>query len=353
MKQSEIAAKLGAAVKTEAELVAALDATIALANQSGPILAILRQRLGKADATNAELLSFANGDYPGHPFHGNQFVDKEAAGKSESGTGAHHLASKAAHEASKAAKTTAEHRKAAHLHMKAAKLHEEEGNDKTAAYHEAMAADHLHAAGSTKRDRDYLESKYGSSSKANEALANGTPVVPHEGMTPGADLIGDLHKQLANCIELGKTKANEYKTKVAEVLALANAKAEVEKSLANERRSRTDLMIEVALKDGKITLAEKETWQKEFANEATYQSAVDRYAKLTPKVPTRTNVERPGAQHAATANRQEQIETFVNEAMEQRKLPHLDAYAAVQKEHPELFAGMQEPSRKDERATVI
>ena len=351
MKLSEIAAKVGG--KTEPEIILALDDIVRLANE--------------------RRMQLANGDYPGHPFHGNQFVGAEEAAKSESGSGAHHMASKKAHEASKAAKTTVEHRKAAHLHMKAAKLHEEEGNDETARYHEEMAKDHLHAAGANKRDRDYLESKYGKNSVANEiydqitgalrkamkkddapltevlSFANDLPIVPHEGMN--GDVIGELHKQLTKCMELQKTKANEILVLTKARQDSDAAKDAAEKQFANERKARVDMLIDLGLKSGKIVLAEKDQWIKDFANEGTFAITLDRYGKLVQKLPTTTHVTAAGQQNGNTVTRNDQIATAVQTTMANEKCTYDEAWTKVKKAQPGLFAGMKEPGA--ERSAVV
>ena len=79
------------------------------------------------------------GDYPGHPFRGNQYADGE-------GEGEHHRASHRAHTASISAHSAHDHKVAQREHEHAAKLHEDEGNESVAAYHEAAAAYHAKAA---------------------------------------------------------------------------------------------------------------------------------------------------------------------------------------------------------------
>jgi hypothetical protein len=78
------------------------------------------------------------GDYPGHPFHGNQY-----------GAGANTVAGRAsakAHEATKGADTAQEHKAAAILHRKAAKLQAAKGNTDAADYHNMMGQYHDSAA---------------------------------------------------------------------------------------------------------------------------------------------------------------------------------------------------------------
>ena len=87
----------------------------------------------------------ANGDFPGHPFRGNQYADGKG------GTGEHHLASEAAHHASKEAKDKKSHRAAA-------SAHEDAGNSDTADYHHAMAAFHSKSAASEGRMKNTDES---------------------------------------------------------------------------------------------------------------------------------------------------------------------------------------------------
>lgn len=76
------------------------------------------------------------GDYPGHPFRGNQYAEGEGEG------GEHNVASSRAHAHSMSARTSAQHRKAASAHRHASKLQREEGHEETADYHEAAAKYH-------------------------------------------------------------------------------------------------------------------------------------------------------------------------------------------------------------------
>lgn len=88
------------------------------------------------------------GDYPGHPFRGNQ----HAGGR---GAGAHHGASSTAHRASVRAHNGGSHSAAANYHKAAAKAHKAAGNVKMVKHHEAMAANHAtHAAATGKAAGD-------------------------------------------------------------------------------------------------------------------------------------------------------------------------------------------------------
>ena len=97
---------------------------------------------GGAIEAAAQVGDVEKGDFPGHPFRGNQ----HAGGSAE---GAHHKASRAAHEATKAAvgaKNKEAHAKAAEAHSKAADKQRKAGNEKAADHHEKMAQYHKEAS---------------------------------------------------------------------------------------------------------------------------------------------------------------------------------------------------------------
>jgi hypothetical protein len=84
-----------------------------------------------------------NGDYPGHPFHGNQFVEG-SSGRSQS-----NRASGAAHDATRDAMKSgdkADHEHASAMHKHAAAAANKSGNKSLALYHDSMANMHADAA---------------------------------------------------------------------------------------------------------------------------------------------------------------------------------------------------------------
>lgn len=83
--------------------------------------------------------SLEAGDYPGHPFRGNQFGEGQSGGMAGK-------ASAKAHEATKSAATAPEHKAAAALHRTAARMQAKKGNADTAQYHQMMAQYHDSAA---------------------------------------------------------------------------------------------------------------------------------------------------------------------------------------------------------------
>lgn len=222
MKLSELAAKLGVAAKTEQDIVAALDSTIAMANEGRKVMTLMRGTIAKApsrkdkpEATCDEVLAFVN-----------------------------------------------------------------------------------------------------------EAI------VPHAGME-GTE-IGKLQKELANCLAGQGTKANEITT--------------LKTALANERKARTDLVIANALDRGTITKAEEANWRTQFANEETFDATLTEFSKLTPKLPTTSHLPNGGARHSDSGDLQRKITTLVNEVMDKSGLNYDAAFGTVKRDHPELFAGMVNPS---------
>jgi len=90
----------------------------------------------------ANLDAILNGDYPGHPFRGNQYAKGKGGGRKGAG-GAHHQASKMAHRASVAASSgKSGHNVAAKSHKAAAALHEAKGNKRMVAHHKAQEKFH-------------------------------------------------------------------------------------------------------------------------------------------------------------------------------------------------------------------
>lgn len=100
------------------------------------------------DVTDRQLLDvIANGDYPGHPFHGNQYAD---------GTGGMSAQNKASRNASQASGSAmksgskADHKAASVAHKHAAAAANKSGNKQLALYHDEMANMHSDAAKSAK-----------------------------------------------------------------------------------------------------------------------------------------------------------------------------------------------------------
>ena len=147
----------------------------------------------------------AKGDYPGHPFRGNQY----AGGGS---VGAHHGASLSAHRATVRAHNNgdkASHKAASSYHKEAQKLHEKAGNKKMATHHKEMAAYHAGVANRLKKTegsemndiekvlpanfKDHLK-------KCSKALSDAA----------------DAHKNMLDAISKDDGEGDEEKTKKSE-----------------------------------------------------------------------------------------------------------------------------------------
>lgn len=87
----------------------------------------------------ANLDAILNGDYPGHPFRGNQHAKGKVGGPSHLFSRGAHRASVRAHSASAGHK---EHESAAKLHKHAATWHAKAGNKRMESYHKAQSSHH-------------------------------------------------------------------------------------------------------------------------------------------------------------------------------------------------------------------
>jgi hypothetical protein len=133
----------GSKMKRVEFLIDAEDGSVVLGDE---VNEVARKTVYAVDALcyNGEVIQA--GDYPGHPFRGNQYADGE-------GEGVHHRASRKAHMATRKAKTKEDHSQAAELHERAAKSWSKNDEDGEARdYHETMAAFH-HKTASKKKSR--------------------------------------------------------------------------------------------------------------------------------------------------------------------------------------------------------
>lgn len=132
---------------------------------------------------------------------------------------------------------------------------------------------------------------------------------------------------------------------------LTNARTQ----FANERNARIDDEIAAAIKGGRITDAEKPTWQGRLKVDAQFANELTALRALTPKVKTTSvTVNRGGKDTQIDVSDAKARRQFVNEALEEvaaekgYKLPkdYNKAFNEVQRRHPALFANMQQPEIK-------
>ena len=103
-----------------------------------------------------DVTALANGDYPGHPFHGNQYAgggDASDANKASKSANEKSVATKGMKKGDAGHKEA--HTAAKAAHESAAAKHREAGNDAAADYHSAMAGYHGKQAGIKNSDVDY------------------------------------------------------------------------------------------------------------------------------------------------------------------------------------------------------
>jgi hypothetical protein len=119
-------------------------------------------------------------------------------------------------------------------------------------------------------------------------------------------------------------------------------------SFANERQARIDTLIGTALQEGRITAADKATWEGRLKVEAQFANEADALAKLPKVVKTASVTLDMGGRKVEIANaqeRQEAVTRLVNAEMATNGGDYNRAYATVQKANPALFAAMKQPAQ--------
>lgn len=82
------------------------------------------------------------------------------------------------------------------------------------------------------------------------------------------------------------TLTTEKATLTGQVTTLTTERNTAREAFANERKARNELIVAGGIKDGRITEADKPKYLELFANEGTFDTEVDKFNKLTPKVKT-------------------------------------------------------------------
>ena len=115
---------------------------------------------------------------------------------------------------------------------------------------------------------------------------------------------------------------------------------------ANERAARVGELLDGAVASGRITAAERPTWEARLKNEATFANEAEALGKLTPATKTKSVTLQRGDRKVEISNaseRREMISQLVNEEMASAKCGHDAALARVRNKYGQLFEGMQEP----------
>jgi hypothetical protein len=160
--------------------------------------------------------------------------------------------------------------------------------------------------------------------------------------------------QLTPKVEQSIAFANELPTVKSTVTAkdteIANLKTErdnFQTSFANERKSRIAHLLDGAMADGRITAAQRKTWEGRLAVEANFANESEALTKLEKTVKTQSVTITRGERKIELANasdRREMVAELVNEEMAAAKISYDKAYARIQKKFPQLFEAMRQPA---------
>jgi len=313
--------------------------------------------LANAKETQATMeTTIVNGDYPGHPFHGNQYAD--GGGETEASK-----ASGSAHEASKSAGITGKasaHIHAAAEHKKAAAANEKEGNTDTAAYHRVMAKWHSDKAGKAKASSANSNEP---NTDMNKALI--IPILALHGITLAntatdaefETALKSLSKTALDKTTEAATLANERQALSEKVTAQTNVNRQLtderdtlRTNFANERALHIKNLLDDGVKAGKITAADRAGWEAKLKVEANFANEVEALHKAAkPALKTIAVTSGAGERKLSIANaseRRDAVRSLVETEMANTKCDRDTAFARVQAAHPALFEQMTQPAVK-------
>ncbi len=121
---------------------------------------------------------------------------------------------------------------------------------------------------------------------------------------------------------------------------------------ANERKARIDSELSRAVRDGRITEADRANWQQRLANEAQFTNELAALEALKPVIKTHSFTLGRGDRKIELANARDRrglvaevLAEIVNELnLNLKKSEHYDrAWTEAQKRHPALFEAMSRP----------
>jgi hypothetical protein len=198
----------------------------------------------------------------------------------------------------------------------------------------------------------------------DDADAPDVMTTDNEKKNEAAVALANERKELATelldvAVTEGRIKAEDKPTWETEFTAdftatkakLANVKTPSEDPaviLANERKERTAELIGAAIVAGRIKPADKPTWETEFTADFTATKAKLANVKapvIKTEAKTKGIGERSGAALQNEQGRRDKVQQLVNEK-EKAGLSYDAAFAAVQREHPEIFEAMEKPEAK-------
>ncbi len=130
---------------------------------------------------------------------------------------------------------------------------------------------------------------------------------------------------------------------------LVNEKTQLAAAFAAERSARIGALLDQALREGRITLAERPDWEKRLGSEAAFANELEALARAVPAVKSASIALGRGDRKAEIANiadRHELIADLVRQEMDACKCDYDAAFARVQKKYSQLFQAMKQPEIK-------
>ncbi len=148
------------------------------------------------------------------------------------------------------------------------------------------------------------------------------------------------------------TALETEKTKLAgDLTAAQTATTTAQTSFANERKAHVKTVLDAAVTAGKITGADRATWETRLGNEATFANEVTALEAIKPVVKTKSiTIDRGNRkiELANAADRREMLAELVNEEMK-GGVSYDIAFAKVQKQFPQIFEAMEQPETHKKR----
>lgn len=174
-----------------------------------------------------------------------------------------------------------------------------------------------------------------------------------EDVSEGLKQLGEKAKTATTLASEKATFANEKAQLEGQIATLKTEKATAateretaRTQFANERAAHITDLLDGATQDGRVTAAERPTWENRLKNEAQFANEAEALKKLTPKTKTASVTLQRGDRKVEISNsaeRRDMVTALVNEKMVALKCGHDAALATVRKECPQLFEGMREP----------
>ena len=197
-----------------------------------------------------------------------------------------------------------------------------------------------------------LLEKLGFSNEQATAVADGGDGAPTE-----EDILGKVVNLAANAAEADKLKkdkedlegklttANEAKAKAKRDLAASEeSRKDAETLFTNERKGRIGAMLDLSIKEGRITQANRKEWEDklEKADGEEFTTAANELSKLNPTINTRSKTGNLGERKPSMAASNEFTEKC-EDYMRDHDCDWETAWSNCKTKHKELYDQMQTP----------